>query len=60
MILCTDASPEQIELLELTKSGIRVGEYLTELPPRQMLERKLLEAFNLAKLQQEDKVKSKK
>ena len=60
MILCTEASPEQVELLELTKSGIRIGEYLTELPPRQMLERKLLEAFNLAKLQQEDKVKSKK
>ena len=54
MILCTEAGAEQIELLELTKSGIRIGEYLTELPPRRILERKLLEAFNLAKLQQEN------
>ncbi len=55
LILCTEASPEQVELLELTKSGIRIGEYLTELPPREILERKLLEAFKLAKLQQENK-----
>jgi predicted nuclease of restriction endonuclease-like (RecB) superfamily len=51
LILCTEASPEQVELLELTKSGIRIGEYLTELPPREMLERKLLEAVKLAELQ---------
>ncbi len=55
LILCTEAGAEQIELLELTKSGIQVGEYLTELPPREMLERKLLEAFKLAKLQKEGK-----
>lgn len=55
LILCTEAGAEQIELLELTKSGIRIGEYLTELPSRQVLENKLLEAFNLAKLQQEGK-----
>lgn len=56
LILCTEAGAEQVELLELTKSGIRIGEYLTELPPREMLERKLLEAFKLAKLQQENKL----
>ena len=39
-----------IELLELEQRGIRIGEYLTELPPRELLERKLLEAVNLAKL----------
>ena len=55
LILCTEAGAEQIELLELTKSGIRIGEYLTELPSRQVLENKLLEAFKLAKLQQENK-----
>ncbi len=55
LILCTEASPEQIELLELTKSGIRIGEYLTELPPREILERKLFEVFKLARLQQENK-----
>jgi predicted nuclease of restriction endonuclease-like (RecB) superfamily len=55
LILCTETSPEQIELLELTKSGIQVGEYLTDFPPREVLEHKLLEAYNLAKLQQENK-----
>ncbi len=55
IILCTEAGNEQVELLELTKSGIRIGEYLTELPPRDILERKLLEAFKLAQLQQENK-----
>jgi len=55
IILCTEAGTEQVELLELTKSGIQVGEYLTELPPRELLERKVSEAFNLAKLQQENK-----
>lgn len=55
LILCTEAGAEQIELLELTKSGIQIGEYLTELPPREVLERKVSEAYNLAKLQQENK-----
>jgi predicted nuclease of restriction endonuclease-like (RecB) superfamily len=55
LILCTEASAEQIELLELTKSGIRIGEYLTELPPRELLEQKLLEAVRLAKLKWENK-----
>jgi predicted nuclease of restriction endonuclease-like (RecB) superfamily len=49
LILCTEAGAEQVELLELTKSGIRIGKYLTELPPRELLEHKLLEAISLAK-----------
>ena len=55
LILCTEAGPEQVELLELTTSGIRIGEYLTELPPRELLENKLSDAFKLATLQQESK-----
>jgi predicted nuclease of restriction endonuclease-like (RecB) superfamily len=55
LILCAEKSAEHVELLELEASGIRVAEYLTELPPRPLLERKLLDAVALARrrLQQE-------
>ena len=41
IILCTGKQQEQIELLELGKSGIHVAEYLTVLPPRETLQAKL-------------------
>lgn len=41
IILCTGKKTEQIELLELDKSGIHVAEYLTELPPRAVLAKRL-------------------
>ncbi|MBI4291203.1 MAG: DUF1016 domain-containing protein [Betaproteobacteria bacterium] len=41
IILCTGRKQEQIELLELDKSGIHVAEYLTVLPPRETLQAKL-------------------
>jgi predicted nuclease of restriction endonuclease-like (RecB) superfamily len=44
LILCADKSDEHVELLQLDKSGIRVASYLTELPPKKLLERKLHEA----------------
>ena len=34
LILCADKRDEQIELLQLDQSGIRVASYLTELPPK--------------------------
>jgi hypothetical protein len=43
--LCADRNDEQIELLQLTEGSIRVASYLTELPPRAILEKKLLEAI---------------
>jgi predicted nuclease of restriction endonuclease-like (RecB) superfamily len=49
IILCTGKQEEQIELLELEKSGIHVAEYLTVLPPKKQLEAKLHEALQLAK-----------
>lgn len=49
LILCADKSAEHIELLQLSKSGIRVATYLTELPPRKLLQRKLHVATLLAK-----------
>jgi hypothetical protein len=50
LILCAGKSEEQIELLELSKSGIRVAEYMTQLPPRQVLETKLHQAIKQARL----------
>lgn len=41
IILCTGKKAEQIELLELDKSGIHVAEYLTELPDRALLAERL-------------------
>lgn len=49
IILCTGKKQEQIELLELDKSGIHVAEYLTVLPPREALQAKLHESIERAK-----------
>jgi predicted nuclease of restriction endonuclease-like (RecB) superfamily len=49
LILCADKNEEQIELLELAEGSIRVASYLTELPPRELLERKLLESIEHAR-----------
>jgi predicted nuclease of restriction endonuclease-like (RecB) superfamily len=43
IILCTKASRNQIELMELDKSGIAVTEYWTNLPPKEEFERKIKE-----------------
>ena len=45
IILCTGKKREQIELLELDKDGIHVAEYLTVLPPRRELTRRLRAAI---------------
>lgn len=49
LILCADKNEEQIELLQLTDGAIRVARYLTELPPRELLEQKLLHAIEHAR-----------
>jgi predicted nuclease of restriction endonuclease-like (RecB) superfamily len=41
LILCTEASREQVELLEMHKDGIVVAEYWTALPPKAELEQRL-------------------
>ncbi len=51
LILCAEKTAEHVELLQLETSGIRVAEYLTELPPRHLLETKLHEAIRLAREQ---------
>ena len=45
LILCAGKKTEQIELLELEKSGIRVASYWTKLLPRKLLQKKLHEAI---------------
>lgn len=49
LILCAGSSVEHVELLELEASSIRVAEYLTELPPRGVLEQKLKAAVAIAR-----------
>jgi predicted nuclease of restriction endonuclease-like (RecB) superfamily len=49
IILCAGKKEEQIELLELSRSGIHVAEYLTELPPRELLAERLHRAIKTAK-----------
>jgi predicted nuclease of restriction endonuclease-like (RecB) superfamily len=49
IILCTGKKQEQIELLELDKTGIHVAEYLTVLPPRAVFEQRLHLAIEQSK-----------
>jgi len=41
LILCAETNKEQVELLEMHNNGIMVAEYLTEMPPKAELEKKL-------------------
>jgi len=49
LILCADKSEEHVRLLRLDESGIRVAKYLTELPSRELLEKKLHQAIEIAR-----------
>jgi len=49
LILCAGKSEEHVELLQLERSGIRVAEYLTELPPMAVFEAKLHAALASAR-----------
>jgi len=60
IILCTGKKREQIELLELDKSGIHVAEYLTTLPPRAVLGERLQQATERARLQIEQRTQDTK
>jgi hypothetical protein len=51
LILYAEKSYEHVELLRLEESGIHIAEYLTDLPPRHVLEAKLHEAIRLAREQ---------
>ena len=49
LLLCTEGSDEQINLLQLDKSGIRVAQYLAELPSKEVLLRQLQKSLAAAK-----------
>jgi hypothetical protein len=55
LILCAEGNHEQIELLQLQEFGIKVAEYLTELPDKKLLEKKLHQAIatNRKKLEED-------
>lgn len=55
LILCAGKKEEQIELLELGQSGIHVAEYLTVLPPRELLRQKLHAAIETSRARLEAK-----
>lgn len=49
IILCSNKDDEEVELLELDKSGIHVAQYLTQLPPKKILQEKLQKAIAKAR-----------
>jgi len=49
LILCTEGNKEQVELLQLGKAGIKIAEYMTELPDKKLLQNKLHQAIETSK-----------
>lgn len=49
LILCTGKNHEHVELLQLDKSNIRVADYLTLLPSKELLEAKLHRSIEIAR-----------
>jgi predicted nuclease of restriction endonuclease-like (RecB) superfamily len=49
IVLCSEKSDETVELLRLEESGIRVSQFLTELPPKKVLLAQLHAAIERAK-----------
>lgn len=49
LILCAGKDSEQVELLELGRAGIHVAAYLTALPPRKLLAKRLHDAIRAAR-----------
>lgn len=55
IIFCSGKDDERVELLELGQAGIHVAEYLTELPPKEILQRKLHAAIEQSRLRLENR-----
>ena len=49
LLLCTEGCEEQIELLQLDKSGIKVAQYMTEFPSREVIVRQIQKSLEAAK-----------
>ncbi len=55
IILCAGKKREAVEYLDLGKSGIHVAEYLTELPPREVLRERFHKALSSARARLEQR-----
>lgn len=55
IILCAEKNYKEVELLELGASGIHVAEYMTQLPPKEILQGKLYAAIEKAREKFENK-----
>ena len=49
LLLCTEGGNEQIELLQLDKSGIKVAQYMTELPSKVLPQRQIHKGLGAAR-----------
>ncbi len=57
IILCAGKKAETVEYLDLGRSGIHVAEYLVDLPPRELLQRRFHEAVARARARLENRNK---
>lgn len=55
MILCAGKKRETVEYLDLGRSGIHVAEYLTDLPPREVLRERFHQAIATARARLENR-----
>ena len=55
LILCAGKKAERVEYLDLDRDGVHLAEYLTELPPRELLQQRLHEAVLHARRQLEQR-----
>lgn len=56
LLLCAEGNHEQVELLQLQRTGIKLAEYLTELPSKELLQKKLHQAIQIARKKLEEEV----
>jgi hypothetical protein len=54
LILCAGKSDEKVKLLRMDDGNIRAATYMTELPPKRLLEQKLRDAVELARRRLEE------
>ena len=55
LLFCTEGGDEQIELLHLDKSGIKVAQYMTELPSKELLQRQIHKGLEAARQRWENR-----
>ena len=56
LLLCIEGGEEQIELLQLDKAGIKVAQYMTELPSREVLQHQIQKSLEIAKARFENMI----